>query len=1068
MNTASAICPGVCIVGGSFGNDAPANLVAYARENLDSAAAETIAAFAERFRRSVAENQVLDFHYNTVLMDVPAEHRENMEALFRDLEVYWLDNRYAMLRKVAQEDLPHDEVVKLLEKYCLGEPWRADPEIPKIAARIVVRRLTQWDLVCILHDKVRDMLGEQGDGDDAWKERRGPMSRLIAFLHWVPYNWVEELLLLFLEHVRLCDAVDNTRFHVSVLRAFFTRPRIQAAIIRKLCGLLFRRFDGKIPPTLLGLMRAVLVAGGEGTWDYLERRLVEDADLYLSEFCLEVMASIDKVRTARLLHEMRRSVCERLGVQAYIGLMAETGERSRNMSGEIVDFWDDNQPILKLAILEAVDELHCTQACSFLVKQVAKEKNVGFQLRMLDTIASAGEFDGVMDLVSRVGRGHPVLYYHIIDLCHRRLLADPVMLTRLKDLAPLLHLEIARAQIYDLYLFIFNFRELVHGLACIVKSLDDGAGEGAVRISESFEVTGDGGGEIAGLVAEVNKRARAHQQKKIGCEAAEILRYASEFSPRYADDIFGRTTARFPASKMLTEDDLNRFISPDQPQGLLVALTGLSQKAERSVRFMQDYFLFKEWFVRTAPFVLHDGMGALVDAIRRGEKVAFDPDKLLDKSYAAEIREAFRIFYECTKQGAYLTDVLYDYLREYPPEEVPHRVEEDLTHHRSYVARGRLTFMPDSDFDRHLEFTTFAHAYRYGKESMSQPSILYLWLRYQDACTKLAEEHARGGWPRLPRHPEMHAVMGPLVERMYRQQHDDATVFYEFLLRVYERFVSRGIRVRVIPNITYGLFCIAPIIDDIVAKGVHVSLAGISSRYCDDMNITEYSLGRDAAHPVKPYLFSTASNYGTLNHDRVLVVVDGTMEPLDRHDPTKIRLPKAHRGYLNHIVAVNFVRSTYGYGMQDPIREVASALQLSERYVRNLAHTVKFKQVVNRLLLSFDRDELAHFQQRAGTGRTYYSFAQWNPDAMSAYSGSRGYEPSVIPCARVDELACPSLIFVSMNAFLGKGKIPAFFDNNPEVEKSRIVLGPDGAKLDTGWPHEDQGVVIEFPEGENR
>jgi hypothetical protein len=30
------------------------------------------------------------------------------------------------------------------------------------------------------------------------------------------------------------------------------------------------------------------------------------------------------------------------------------------------------------------------------------------------------------------------------------------------------------------------------------------------------------------------------------------------------------------------------------------------------------------------------------------------------------------------------------------------------------------------------------------------------------------------------------------------------------------------------------------------------------------------------------------------------------------------------------------------------------------------------------------------------------------------------------------------------------------------------VLGTDGAKLDTGWPHEDLGVVIEFPEGENR
>jgi hypothetical protein len=60
------------------------------------------------------------------------------------------------------------------------------------------------------------------------------------------------------------------------------------------------------------------------------------------------------------------------------------------------------------------------------------------------------------------------------------------------------------------------------------------------------------------------------------------------------------------------------------------------------------------------------------------------------------------------------------------------------------------------------------------------------------------------------------------------------------------------------------------------------------------------------------------------------------------------------------------------------------------------------------------------------------------------------------------------LLFVNMNGFSQEGAVPAFFDNNPEVEKSRIIIGPDGVRLDTGWPHEGKGIVVRFPEGENR
>jgi hypothetical protein len=147
---------------------------------------------------------------------------------------------------------------------------------------------------------------------------------------------------------------------------------------------------------------------------------------------------------------------------------------------------------------------------------------------------------------------------------------------------------------------------------------------------------------------------------------------------------------------------------------------------------------------------------------------------------------------------------------------------------------------------------------------------------------------------------------------------------------------------------------------------------------------------------------------------------------------------------------------------------VASALRLSVRYVRNLTRTLTFKQLVNRLLLSFDAGELAAFHEQAGTGRTYYSLAQWNPDGLSAWSGSRGYQHRQVPCLSPREVVCPSLIFASMNGFTREGGIPAFFDNSPETERPRIILGPRGARLDTGWPHQGKGIVIDFPEGENR
>ncbi len=1055
-----------------FGDDATVNLLQFASRELPPETMEDIRGLVDQFRRAMEHNLPLTLSYNTIVQPLPADVRERVEALIFDLEVQFLRKRYDLLRLVLARDVPPDLLHRLLETYCLNTSGMFDPEMPGVAARVVVEHMSEWELVSLVHQRVEHLLDERRGTRHPEGDARAEPGRLTVFLRWVPYRWSEDLLLTLLEKLPFDRKSEHVRFHVSVLRSLFFRPRIQGRTVQKLCGLIRNRFGPLPPPSLRSMLRAVLISGGREAYRYLAGRIEQVPGEAPIDYFLEIMISIDKVAAARWLETRHDLVLDRISPRSYVKPAAMTGEPGRGISGKILSLWDDADSGLKTTILEAIDKLHCENACSFLMDRLGEEKSTAVRLMIMDTIAGAGGIEETISLCSHPATGHPLIYFHAIDLCHRRLLADPVTLAELKDLSLLYHFEAARAQIFRIYRLVLNFDRLVSLLLAFAEDHREAFEHHTLRIEKDFSLAGlnadKTGAPRVEAIEEIRERRERHLREMPLCEElCEILDCAPEFNPRHSDDIFGRTRARFPRAGILSREELSRF--PEAGNDIHKALAGLSRKARHSAALIREYFLYKEWFVRRAPFVLHDGIEDLVRRVGEGRAPAFDPQHYLDASVQKRLRGRFRIFAECTKQGVYLTDVLLEYLEAFSPEEIPVRVAEDLTHRRSLIARGEEVFVPERDFDRHLVFTTFAHIYRYGKESMDRPSIIYLWLRFTEAARTAARHHGEAGWPLLPRHPETRPVVGPLVERMYEQHARDALRLRDYVMGLYERFHPRGIRMRVIPNITYGLFCLAPVIMDIVRKGIHVSLAGVSSRYCDDMNISEFTLSDETAFPVKPYLFSTASNYGTLNHDRVLVVVDGTMEPLDRHTPSRARLPRAHRGYLNHVVAINYVRSRYGYRMDKPEREVAAALNLSERYVRNLVRTVAFRRLVRSLLLSFDFDELRRFQIRTGCGRTYYTFAQWNPDGLGATSGSRGYEQREIPCARVDDVTSPVLLFANINGVRGEGKIPAFFDNNPEVEKSRIVLGPRGVRLDTGWPHPgEKGVVIDFPEGENR
>jgi len=1058
------------------------NILSYARLNLSAPLISRVEEYVHNIRESMRHNRPLHLNCNDILQKITdPEHRKILGALVQDIPVILLKQRYDILRKMYQSDENDIDFDQLLEKYWLRRQWQVDPELPNFVARLIIGKMSQWDLMCLLHDKIMELSAcFTRNGKKSKHLKR--LGRLVSFLRWAPYNWTEEILLKMPE---LCPLEKGSKIHlqvwISVMRAFYCRVHIQKKTITELFTLLIEHFNGKIPMDLRQYVKAVLISGGLEGWYYLEKQILESNEIFFNEFYLLTMAIIDRAATAQFIRDYNAAIRARITSKEYMHLLATIGECTDETVENIEQFWNDSNESTKFTILDMIIEFNWKEFWPFLVAQAAKPSTLQLKIRIYDAIVHLGTFDDVIQLLPTLDSQHPVVYYHLIEQCHHLLLEHPIMLTRLKDISVLSVFETARQHLYSLYRLLFNYHDLIKDMLKALEYITEEGIDTFSLVVQKQEPTitdetnnGDvpaisSDDSVAGLLELVQRNHQWHSEKynKIQ-QLGDILEYLIHSKPQNKNSIFGFGQKWQTGIQLLTKSEFCIRYDTYTTEDFSCTLKDYQGKILKSINLFQEYFLFKEWFIRRAPFVLHESIPDIIQKIHRGDEIYFNPYETTDPIFQEYLKKAFTIFYECTKHGVYLTDYLLNYLLKAPQKEIPVRILLEFTRRRSLISRGVIEYDPQDIFDRHLQFTTFAHIYRYGKESMTRPPIIYLWLRYIEAATWLNNTHCETSYPQLPPHPEMQTVVGPFVQKMYEEHIDDANRFLELVNNIFQRFKGSPIRIRVIPNITYGLFCLTPVMSQIHRKGIHISLAGMSSRYCDDLNIHEFSVRQNSIYPVKPYLFSTASNYGTLNHDRILIVVDGTMEPIDRHDPHKMRLPKAHRGYINHLVAVNYIRSKYGYGMDHPEREIAAAMHLSVRYVQNLIGTPNFKHLINNLLLSFDRDELKNFHQRARTGHTYYTFMHWNPDGLSAWIGSRGDRLREIPCLKLRNLRAPALLFVSMNGIKGRNKVPAYFDNNPEVEKSRIILGPSGAWLDTGWPHSGEGIVVEFPEGENQ
>lgn len=1028
-------------------NDALARLECYLQQHLPAFLADRVPSRLETLRRDVQANRKTDIYCLDLLQGLPASDRAEAEALVGDIRVLLLQRRTQLLRDARAGSLTRQDLGHLFQDVCLAIDPPLDPDLPKTAAQAILHRSSQKDLIMRLSaelDRVRQEISVRQQNGSLSGGVLLPLGRLLAFLRWVPHDWAEEIALEILDTVALSNPADRLRLWVSVLRVFFCRPSVTATSVDRLLAGIEGEFGWPAPMELRNLVRTVLIRGGEKSQRALLRRFDERPETYETVFFLDHLAMINKpVAAARLLAH-KDSLIARFGVESYLALLTRTGEITPAVHALLAGLWDQGQAAARLQCLEAIEDLHYAEMAPFLLSRLDGEDNPALRCRLVETVAASAGNDDLRSLAACVREDRSVIRYYTMHLIHRRLLDTPELLAMQQDLSVLKDLQDARGELYGIYQSLLCFRR------ALANGPENAGAPGAGPTGSGVDPHGRGG-----RPAPPHPPDRAQRL----ADALAVLNGRDLMLSRIRTNIFGVIDCGRLSGDLLERGDVDAVVGgkpiPDDERHALVART------ERSIAFLLDVFLWQEWFVREIPFVLSEEIESLVDRVRRGDSLNFSLGTFSGVGPGNDLHNIFEIFCECTRHGLYLTDVLLAHVLQVPREQWFHVLRHDLTGRRIMVADGRLEYRVENSLDRHLQFTTFAHDYRYGKESLEQPSLMYLWLRYMAESRRILAALAGGAWPVLPPHPDVPDLIGPLTRTMYDQHAREAERAADFIMSLYARAERDGMELRVIPNLTYGLFCLAPVLDRFVQRGIHVSLAGVSSQFCDDENINRFTLRDENVFPLKRYLFSNASNYGTLNGDRILVVVDGTMEPVNRHDATKVRLPKAYRGFVNHMAAVNYVRARYGYKMENPEREVASALNLPLLFVRNLLRTYEFRHLLDGLLLCFDPEALDRSHAAAGTGKTYYTFAQWNPDGMPAWIGPIGYPKCELPCSTVEDTSWPSLVFVSMNSIFNETGVAAFFDNDPEVEHPRMYVGPQGVKIDIGWPGCRMGIEVQ-------
>jgi hypothetical protein len=279
------------------------------------------------------------------------------------------------------------------------------------------------------------------------------------------------------------------------------------------------------------------------------------------------------------------------------------------------------------------------------------------------------------------------------------------------------------------------------------------------------------------------------------------------------------------------------------------------------------------------------------------------------------------------------------------------------------------------------------------------------------------------------------------VEAEIRYLCVEANRVYNFMKAVKE---SAG-QLAVVPNLSYGLVAINPIISRLRAEGIQLQLSkvGSSEAHGDSLVMGNRLLRLEELPDSQPSF----------------VVVDGTKNT-GGNDNSNNKYPDSQQGYLNFAVALNDVITS------DDINAYRRQMGISSEHVRRLRDSGNY-QIQKNLL-----------ETRLGSAKPKqpYAFKYWNPAGLTLalYNHGQGCDTSAssFPESRLRSKIEPTIFFIN-SAMPDKYHDPkhrklwgehhaAYFDDDGAAKNFQFYFDGRGVFLASGLGSRVQQVYEEL------
>ncbi|MCM8797159.1 MAG: UTP--glucose-1-phosphate uridylyltransferase, partial [Candidatus Omnitrophica bacterium] len=291
-----------------------------------------------------------------------------------------------------------------------------------------------------------------------------------------------------------------------------------------------------------------------------------------------------------------------------------------------------------------------------------------------------------------------------------------------------------------------------------------------------------------------------------------------------------------------------------------------------------------------------------------------------------ELLTRMKIFDFIATHSIYPTRSLVRYASIFMPDGFSPQIMADLVNQWTEIIRKmrhyELHFNPTNKLHFMLGFSRYAHARRYALEK-SWTDITYnrdyageedllLYQLYKEYKDDIAQYLKFNAMP-LP----FFESLNNLIDSLAREEEHLAALrlaryeqyqLLEWLFALKAQADKAGRKVIVVPNVRYGYFLMGSLKNILLANGIEVAYAGVSSQSADD----DYSYRH--RYYIKPQIFPMNILNTLLGQEGkrpIVVVLDGTREIYNRNVSGKIvRLPMAlARTYIDTFICLNAMTS---------------------------------------------------------------------------------------------------------------------------------------------------------------